>query len=540
MVLSFSYANNYISLVLFVTMHNEPTMILKWSSAVILTVFILLIGLGVINQPFLEEADLRDVIKKSLIAFFLLTGAIVTFRSIVTTKTFLVLFSGFSFSLLSNLIDLSEEILTNKADPFELIEDIFEPLGLMLIAYGLYLWLDERNHLAKLRYDLAKEAGRIGTWEWQIKQDEFMLDDETLEMLGYERSTFQFKQDFIKKLIHKEDGQIFHHELNLHLTGVKPAFELSLKLRKKNGGYGLFMIRGNANFDENKKPEKIYGTITDITQRVEIENQLRESEKNYRLLAENSTDVIATFDKDLNIRYISPSVYKLFGYTPEEISKMQLQKLITPDSYSDVILAYNQLVRNQLQKENYKKETRLNLYFITKSGQQILIEFIATPMWSDDHKHIGYLTTSRKVYTKPFYSKPSENTQNRLFSTAFHLNPIPMCVVRLQDGAFTEANEAFLNALGYSKTELIGKTTEELGNWYSEKEKYEFRKSILSHKQVQEFKMAFTTNKGRVRLAILHAERVRRNNQAQILIIAEDITQNDKGRANHHRFRQLS
>ena len=63
-------------------------------------------------------------------------------------------------------------------------------------------------------------------------------------------------------------------------------------------------------------------------------SRLQESEQRYRLLAENVTDVIWILDfKTLKLKYISPSVEKALGYTPDEMIRLSMDQYLTPESF---------------------------------------------------------------------------------------------------------------------------------------------------------------------------------------------------------------
>jgi len=59
---------------------------------------------------------------------------------------------------------------------------------------------------------------------------------------------------------------------------------------------------------------------------------LRDSEKHYRLLAENTQDVVFSLDLKLNVTYVSPSAQRVFGYSPEEFAGLTLRDVLAPAS----------------------------------------------------------------------------------------------------------------------------------------------------------------------------------------------------------------
>ncbi|SDC00225.1 PAS domain S-box protein [Williamwhitmania taraxaci] len=138
--------------------------------------------------------------------------------------------------------------------------------------------------------------------------------------------------------------------LGKHYSDVLPQyiiekFEEKFELIKKKSQVELFEYSTEHNssvlyFVARIAPfgkDKFITIIRDITDRKTAETQVKIEEEKYRLLAENSSDVIWRMDAATQkITYVSPSVFKLRGYTPEEAMAQTLEESMDKESFQQI------------------------------------------------------------------------------------------------------------------------------------------------------------------------------------------------------------
>ena len=142
----------------------------------------------------------------------------------------------------------------------------------------------------------------------------------------------------------------------------------------------------------------IFYLVHDIYARKRIEKSLRKSETRYRLLAENAADVIWTVDMDLHSTYISPSVFDLLGYTPEEFTALPLDKVTSPASLEIVLREFDEEM--MLETSDWADPNRTRTFEVEdihKDGSVIWVEERLSALRDVDGRWTGILGVTRDI-----------------------------------------------------------------------------------------------------------------------------------------------
>lgn len=118
------------------------------------------------------------------------------------------------------------------------------------------------------------------------------------------------------------------------------------------------------------RPIEIAAVLRDVTDRKASDDAILASEANFRLLAENASDVIARCDRKGFLTYISPSSKRVFGYEPAEVIGTQMFKLINPDDGAWVSAWLEEAIRKGVSGPLPPREYQVR----TKSGEMIWVE----------------------------------------------------------------------------------------------------------------------------------------------------------------------
>jgi len=111
------------------------------------------------------------------------------------------------------------------------------------------------------------------------------------------------------------------------------------------------------------------------------------------------------------------------------------------------------------------------------------------------------------------------------FHKAFNANPEPITLATLPEGRFLDVNESFLRVTGYSREEVIGRTSTELKFWAKPEDRTTFIKTVMRQGSVRDLEITFRTKSGEIRTAVDSAEIINVAGQECAIAIFRDITE---------------
>ncbi|HEY1008167.1 MAG TPA: PAS domain S-box protein, partial [Sphingobacteriaceae bacterium] len=234
-----------------------------------------------------------------------------------------------------------------------------------------------------------------------------VFDPETLRFLNVNEAVISHygytREEFLERTIRDlrtPDGLV-DLERALRTSIREPYFELIADHRKKNGEVIRVHVQNTAIVLDKK--EVRLALITDITEKIRIERELELTQRRFRVLVQEGSDLISILDKDGNYTYVSPAYTAIFGYNTEDLNNCNAFELVHPEDRERIVKQFREVKTvRRVKTEPFR--------YRCANGEYCWLESIATNLLNDPS--VGGIVINSRDITESLNNLKAIELQN--------------------------------------------------------------------------------------------------------------------------------
>jgi PAS domain S-box-containing protein len=234
--------------------------------------------------------------------------------------------------------------------------------------------------------------------------------------------------------------------------------DFTIKINNPNGSSIYLQLNSHLVREGDEEMLLVEGTAIDITEKYLLEQNLKEAERKFKLITDNTMDLIAILNNNFVHDFINKNAYlNVLGYTEDELIGMRPKDFAHPDDLN--------LISKATKKGIIKGEMQDEYRIRHKNGHYVWVETKGTFL-KENSVPKGAIFISRNITEKKEAEQKLKESENK-YRTLFESSTDGIYSTDME-GKFIEVNEAFLKMLGYSKNELLTKNNRQITppKWY--------------------------------------------------------------------------
>ena len=311
----------------------------------------------------------------------------------------------------------------------------------------------EALRLSEERLRLALTATSQGLYDLDLTTGKAEVNPQYALMLGYDPGTFQETNSRWAERLHPEDREKVYPIYQAYIRGDIPTYEVEFRQRTKSGDWKWFRSVGSiVSRDQDGRPLRMLGTHTDITERKQVEEELRASKARLDFLISRTPAIIysAKCSNDYAATFISPNITTQLGYHPADFINDPSFWInhIHPEDKDRVLAGLAQFFAGGFHshEDEYRFQRKDGSCGWMHDEVRLVRDGAGNPV-----ELVGYWidVTERKKTEDALRRSEGE------FRSAFEISSVGMCQADPFTGRMLRVNRCFCEMTGYSEAELL-------------------------------------------------------------------------------------
>ncbi|UHG93933.1 PAS domain-containing sensor histidine kinase [Spirosoma oryzicola] len=302
----------------------------------------------------------------------------------------------------------------------------------------------------RLRY--AIQAAQVGTWHFDISQQQVWWDKRCQELFGSQESgVIAYRQ--LLELVYEEDRQRFSEAIKVAFDPSSAGYyDVQFRTVGTQDGQPHWLhCQGRAYVDVLGAAYRLSGVARDITVQVHTQQQLEASKARFRSIVLNSpTPTVLFVGRDMVIDTVNMPMLQIWG-KDESVMGQSLYQAV-PELASQPLL--EQLQRVYDRGEAYKNTKGKAKVVVDEQWQQSWFNFSYNPVYTEEGTIFGFIHTATDVTREVLALQQLQRSEVR-FRSLIEEAPVATCLLVGREFKIEVANE-FISAIFSGQKELIG------------------------------------------------------------------------------------
>ena len=269
---------------------------------------------------------------------------------------------------------------------------------------------EEALRESEARFKAAFASSPIGMALVALDGRFLELNSAFCQIVGYSEEEMLGK--VFQEITHPDDLDSDLANVRRMLAGEIPAYQMEKRYLHKQGHIVWVLLSVALVRDRAGQPLYFVSQVQDVTERKVAAQALRESEERFRLIAENTADVIWTLDLATHrFTYVSPSIERLRGFTPEEVLAQPFEASLTPDSLARVEAHLSAALAALAAGDRSGRTLTMEVDQPTKKGGTVRTEIVASALTDANGRVTGALGVTRDVTDRTMLEEQLRQSQ---------------------------------------------------------------------------------------------------------------------------------
>lgn len=358
----------------------------------------------------------------------------------------------------------------------------------------------------KASLDLALQSADMGAWHLDIKANKRYFDEKVCQLLGIDPNTYNGTSEEFYKAIHPDDHQNIKRALQ-HSIETGCLYEPIYRAIWPDGSQHYITARGKVIYDDKGQASRIQGVVWDISEKQQAKQRLQNSEANLKAFFNLSADFLTVLSESGKILEVNQTLLSRLGYTKEELLGQTVLRLHPPELQEEASKIVQAMIKGERES--------CPLPIVAKNGIKIPVETrIVKGVWNGQ---VALFGASKDISDLALSQEK--------FSKAFEASSSLMAISSVDEGRFLDVNKAFIETLGYSKEEIIGNTSHDLGLFCSNTIREQVKNQIIKDGGVSNVELEIRTKSGETRIGQFSAQTIRIQDKLLLLTVMNDISE---------------